>query len=300
MEKHVMKKFVFAASTLALAAGAHAAPFTALSYEAGGGLPGIVGQGFSVDFGGFFVAAGAGTNVLGGTSINFTPGNEQEFDSHFSFDPFGPAARNRTTGATNNSTMTLNFYGNYGPTSNTNTPGPGGSHEALDQIPGGVFIVGPGSHIGVPGGTENQARAGIAVSPPPVPSGFAPNATGGRSTLDGIFVGRFTIKANATLSGGMLFNTVDPSSGSGFFGANLTLGGPDVAFNTINGVQRLVLRAYQVGTIALENPSDATIDQDNEFGSAKVLDVWVHLLPTPGAVALFGMGGMAMLRRRRA
>jgi hypothetical protein len=306
MEKHVMMKSVCAASILAIAAGASAAPFTALSYEAGGGLPGIAGPGISVSSGGFFTADGAGDNVVGGGASNFNAGNEQEFDSHFALDGFGPTARNRTAVPANNSTATTSFYGNYGPTGTA-----AADYNELEgptfNAPGAVYISGPGSHVGDAAGDasnpENSARAGMAVSPPPVGSSFAPLAGGGRSAFDGIFVGRFTVSRGATLSGGMLFNTVDPNSPTGFSGAILMLGGPGVSIGTINGQQVLGLRSYLVTQRDLQNPSAATADGINNgtpFGLADVYDLWVQVIPTPGTLAIAGLAGIAVIRRRRA
>jgi hypothetical protein len=299
-----MKSLVFVSSLLVAAGAATAAPFNALSYEAGGGLPGIAGQGYTVSSGGFFTADGAGDNVVGGGASNFNAGNEQEFDSHFALDGFGPTARNRTAGAANNSAMTLSFYGNYGPAG-----GAAADYNELEgptfNAAGAVYISGPGSHIGDGNGDgsnpENQARAGLAVSPPPVGSSFAPNATGGRSAFDGVFVGRFTIGADATLSGGIFFSTlVAPGQD---FGANLVLDGAAVLFQTHNGAQLLALRSYQVGTRTMVNPSAATaegINEGTEYGAAKVLDLWVQVVPTPGTLAIAGLAGIAALRRRRA
>lgn len=312
MEKHVMTKFVCAASMLAIAAGAHAAPFAGLSYESGGGLPGIVGPGIHVSAGGFFTADGAGDNVIGGATGGFNAGNEFEFDSHFAMSGFGPSARNRSTGSSNNSAATLAFYGDYGPAGaaaadwneleSTMQNGMGPWHAA-----GAAYVLGPGSHVGDPAADgsnpENSARAGIAVAPPPVLSHFAPTSAGGRSAYDGIFVGRFTIKAGESLSGGMLFNFVDPTSPTGFSGAMLALDGPGVAVGTTGGVQVMGLRSYRVTTVDIQNASAATSDgvnDGNPFGMADSYDLWVQLIPAPGTLALAGLGGIAAIRRRRA
>ncbi|MBL8746694.1 MAG: PEP-CTERM sorting domain-containing protein, partial [Phycisphaerae bacterium] len=234
------------------------------------------------------------------------------FDSHFSLSGFGPAARNRSLAASlgDNSTMTTSFYGDYG--------APGTAAANWDELEstaqngfgpfvgaGASFIVGPGSHVGDPAGTganpENQARAGIAVAPPPVSSHFAPNVTGGRSAFDGVFVARFTVHSGATLSGGMFFNTLVAPGQS--FGANLVLGGPAVLFSTHNGPQLFALRAYKVGSTFIDNPSDATsagLNDGIEFGQADVWDLWVQVVPAPGSVALMGLAGLAGIRRRRA
>lgn len=298
----------------ACATAVHAAPFRALSYEAGGGLAGIAGAGFSVDFGGYFASAAVGgTNVFGGPAAGFTAANEGEFDSHFSLDGFGPTARNRSAGPTDNSTLTTGFYGDYpsGITGGLNynelqsgLVGPYGPFVG----PGASFIQGPGSHVGDPMADgvlpENRARAGVAVAPPPVScTHFAPNASGGRSANNGAFVGRFTIKTGATLTGGMLFSTLAspgvPDS------HDLTLGGPAVLFNTHNGPQFLALRAYRINLsepVMIDNPSDVTSEGLNEgipFGPANVFDLWVQVVPAGGTFAVLAMPVCALARRRR-
>ncbi|MDX2116158.1 MAG: hypothetical protein SFZ24_11155 [Planctomycetota bacterium] len=300
MEMHVMTKTVCAIGVLVASAGAYAAPFNALSFEAGGGVPGIAGEGFTVSSGGFFNTNVTDTVAAQGAA-GFTAANFGEFDSYFALDGFGPAARNRSVGTSNNSTATTSFYGNYG------APGTStANYDIGESIAGYQFIVGPGSHIGDFGNSgsaaspNNRARAGIGVAPPPVSSTFAPNASGGRSAFDGIFVGRMTVQAGATLSGGMLFNT--QAGGS----ANLSLGGPAVAMATENGPQLLALRAYRVATVDITAASTTGPAEDPDtgepiaFGRADVYDLWVQVIPTPGAVALFGMAGVAGLRRRRA
>jgi hypothetical protein len=304
-----MMKSVCAASILAIAAGASAAPFTALSYEAGGGLPGIAGPGISVSSGGFFTADGAGNNVFGATSASMTAGNEYEFDSHFALDGFGPSARNRTLAPANNSAATLAFYGDYGVAgvaANNYDELEGTAQNGFGPFNaiGAAYVSGPGSHVGDPAfdasNPVNEARAGIAASPPPVSSHFAPMAGGGRSAFDGVFVGRFTVSRGATLSGGMLFNTVDPNSPTGFSGATLMLGGPGVAIGTINGAQVLGLRSYLVTQVDLINPSASAGDGASPYGLSDVYDLWVQVIPTPGTLAIAGLAGIVAIRRRRA
>ncbi|MDX2116159.1 MAG: hypothetical protein SFZ24_11160 [Planctomycetota bacterium] len=286
---------------LALTAGAFAAPFNALSYEAGGGVPGIQGEGFTVSANGFFNTNVTDTVAAQG-SAGFTAANFGEFDSYFALDGFGPAARNRSVGTSNNSTATTGFYGNYG------APGTStANYDVGESIAGYQFIVGPGSHIGDFGNSgsaatpNNRARAGIGVAPPPVSSTFAPNASGGRSAFDGVFIGRMTVQAGATLSGGIVFTTqADPTSKA------ISLGGPAVSFLTENGAQLLALRAYRVTTVDITVASTTGPSEDPDtgepiaFGRADVYDLWVQVIPAPGAVALFGLAGVAGLRRRRA
>lgn len=313
-----MKSLVFVSSLFVAAGSACALPFRAVSYEAGGGLPGIVGAGFTVDRGGFFTADGAGDNVVGGTAASMTSANEFEFDSHFALSGFGPSARNRSSTPGNNSAMTLSFYGDYG------TAGAAAANwdemESTTQngfgpfaAAGAAYVLGPGSHVGDPAADgsnpENSARAGIAVAPPVASPNnntwFAPNVGGGRSQYDGCFVGRFTIQAGATLSGGLFFSVLtglqlpDPTASDG----NLTLGGPGVAFLTHNGPQLLGLRGYKVGTVDIQNTSAATsagVNDGEPFGLADVWDLWVQVIPAPGTIALAGLTGLAAIRRRRA
>jgi hypothetical protein len=296
-----MKSLVFVSSLLVAAGAATAAPFNALSYEAGGGLPGIAGQGLSVSGGGFFTADGAGNNVFGATAASMGSVNEFEFDSHFALDGFGPSARNRTLTPANNSVMTLDFYGDYGAAGTATA-----NYDELEgptfNALGAAYVSGPGSHIGDPAfdasNPVNEARAGIAASPPPISSHFAPNVGGGRSAFDGVFVGRFTISTDATLSGGMFFNTLVDAGND--FGADLELGGPAVLFQTNNGPQLLALRSYLVGSVDLVNPSASAGDGASPFGAANVWDLWVQVVPTPGTFAIAGLAGIAALRRRRA
>jgi len=302
-----MKSLVFVSSLLVAAGAATAAPFNALSFEAGGGLPGIAGAGITVSSGGFFTADGAGDNVVGGGSANFTLANEQEFDSHFALDGFGPSARNRSVTVTNNSVLTMSFYGDYGPAgaaANNYNELEGTAQNGLGPFnaAGAVYISGPGSHIGDPAfdnsNPDNQARAGMAVSPPPVSSHFAPSILGGRSIFDGVFIGRFTVQSNAELSGGIFFSTLVAAGND--FGADLTLGGPSVLFQTHNGAQALALRSYKVGSVNIQNPSASAGDGESPFGQADVYDLWVQVVPTPGTLAIAGLAGIAALRRRRA
>lgn len=297
-------------ASLLLAASAGAAPFHVLSYEAGGGLPGVAGMGYSVDFGGFFTADGAGDNVVGGGAANFTVANEQAFDSHFALDGFGPTARCRIAPSPVPpdlyETFTQLFYGDYGPglTGLNNYNELEGTtqngHGPFNAV-GAVYISAPGSHIGDPllgGVNENSARAGMAVSPPPVLSHFAPNVTGGRSPHHGVFVGRFTIKEGATLSGGIVLNT---SVAPGVFDTHeLVLGGSSVLFQTSGGPQYLSLRAYRVTETIfnLSNPSAASGNGETPYGLAKVIDVWVQV-PGPGAPAVAMLPMLLVTTQRR-
>lgn len=292
-----MMKILSAASVLAIAAGAHAAPFKVISHTAGGAVPGISGPGIYVSAQGFFDADGAGP---GSTSANgFTAANNFEFDSYVALSGVGPSVRNRATvGVTNNSTTTLNFYQTGYPAANNN-PALGDYN-----VPGGTF--GPGSHVGdlflSEGDNVLGSEYGLGSVPPDTDSGFAPNVGGGRSTLDGVFVGRYTIPAGATLTGGLILN-VRVGNTAAFESGTLMLSGVDNVAGpgvTIVG-QQMALTAFLVTNIAdgvlVGNSDENAFDN---FGAARVLDLWAHVVPTPGSLALLGLGGLAAVRRRRA
>lgn len=307
---------VCVSSLLVFSGAATAAPFQVYAFEAGGGLPGIIGQGFTVSAGGFFTAEGAGDNIFGGAAAAMTDANEFEFDSHFALDGFGPSARNRTERPADNSFATTNFYGDYG--------APGEHAASYDELEGTQNALGPfnaagttylstnDSHVGdpqIPGRItpENQARGAVATvrtvggmrMSSPVSSHFAPNAPGGRSTNDGVFIGRLTIQRGAQLSGGIYLGTsIAPNEAPG---AELRLNGPAGLFQTSGGPQMLVFRSYLVVGLTLVNRSAATsdgIDGGNAFGRADVYDLWVQV-PPPGVPVLLALAGIGAVRRRR-
>ncbi len=312
-----MMKLVSAASILAIAGAAQGSPFNSLGFQGGGGLAGITGQGFTVANGFFFDGNGGAPNTSPSAPAGWTGANRfLEFDSYFCLDPFGPAARNRSTGTSNNSARTLAFYGDYGP------PGAAAADYNVGEFATGYALTfGAGSHIGDPTGSnpastpENRARLGVGASGaegsgvPPVGSGFAPNATGGRSMLNGVFVGRLTVTTGAMLSGAIDFTILQTAMTPGGSETHeLVLGGAAVSFMTHTGPQLLALRAYLVAgatrdavDVQLAGLADPLGVNDGEpFGLADVYDLWVQVIPTPGALALVGLGGIAALRRRRA
>lgn len=293
-----MMKILSAASVLAIAAGASAAPFAVVSHSSGGAVPGIAGPGIYVSSGGFYDGDGNGPDSIGPSNpTGYTAANNLEFDTYIALNGFGPSARGAATlQVGNNSVTTRNFYGNY-PALNNNPSL--GNHSAA----GGT--VAPGSHVGDPflSGTMNVLgiEYGLGSIPPDTTSTFAPNVGGGRSTLDGVFVGRLTIPLGATLSGGIVLNirtsatTFD--SGTLMLNAVDNVGGPAV---TIAGQQfaltAFLITTHQAGTLSGLSDENAFGD----FGAARTVDLWAHVVPTPGSLALLGLGGLAAIRRRRA
>jgi len=249
-----MKAVLSAASVLAITAGASAAPFQFLSYEAGGPVKGIMGAGFTASSGSFF-KDGFNAGSLLFTSAGFYGFGNLEQDSAFTIDPFGPAV------ASGSNQATRDFYGDY----------PAGDYQANNASTAFGLIVGPGSGFDGSGG----AFLGLGISPQPFFSGFAPNPGGGRSDLDGVFIARLTVEDGATISGDGLFAI------QGIDAQTVVLDGDAVDF----GGQPLALRSYLV----IDNgPNGDTYD------------IWFQLIPSPGSLALVGLGGIAALRRRRA
>lgn len=301
MEISVMNKIVSAATVLALAAGANAAPFLVISHQSGGAVPGISGPGIYVSHQGFFDVDGSGPSP--GSASGFTAAGGNEWDSYLALDPIGPSIKNRASGAQvpNNSTTTFNFYG-----------GEAGGYPAPHNLTGDYNaqqgIYGPGSHIGDPllSGTYDvlEVGYGLGSNPPHTHSGFAPLVGGGgRSNLDGVFVARLTIPADAVLSGGVRLNIRVMEGSPVFETGDLLFSGQDDVPGpavTIAG-QQFALTAFLIATHeagTLSGFSDELAGDD--FGAARTVDLWAHVIPTPGTLALLGLGGLAAARRRRA
>lgn len=132
-----------------------------------------------------------------------------------------------------------------------------------------------------PGGTSSGAAMyfGLGVSPQPFLSGKAPNMGGGRSNDDGVFLGRFTVSGGGSVAGGAEVSLKDVGDPATYQG-NVAVGGPAVQI----GAAQYILKAFVVGDVA----------------QGRVHDLWLVQIPTPGALALFGLGGVAAIRRRRA
>ncbi len=254
-----MKAVISAASALAITAGASAAPFQFLSFEAGGPVDGIVGQGFGTTGGTFYKEAGNPSLLNAGPFLyGILPSFEQ--DSYFSIDSFGP------TVSAGNQAATRAFYGDY----------PMGDYTASNAgtLPFST-ILGPGSTWDPSAVAPSAAYLGLGIAPQPFLSGFAPLAGGGgRSDLDGVFIARLTVADGESPIGGGLFSTQDGA-------AEVEIDGPAADF----GGQQLGLVSYLI---------------PNAGGNGDTYDIWFQVIPTPGSIALLGIGGVAALRRRRA
>lgn len=250
-----MTKLLTAASVLAIAGAASAAQFQFLSIQAGGGVPGILGEGFRPSPGATFFQDAFGGNVADAVNpafIGLAP--SVEFDTYASISAIGPVVN----GA--GSMVSRSFYGDL-PAGDVNNAG-------------GTLTVGPGSQF-----TTAVMNYGLGVSPQPFLSGKAPNQGGGRSDLDGVFLGRYTVTNGGTLQGGGLMAIKDQGDPATYTG-NVTIGGGPV----------------QLGA----SPYELTPFLVTSNAQGNVYDLWLVQIPTPGALALFGLGGVAAIRRRRA
>jgi hypothetical protein len=294
-----MKRSVFTVLTVVgLSASAFAAPFNALSYEAGGGLNGIQGDGFTTSSGGFYNPTGNPTNTSAQPAAASNPWTEnQAYDSYFTI-ASGPARISEGDGGVD--TLSPQIASFYPYSDSFDAPG---------------YTAGPGTHIGATGDNDGQAPFNAATPVNRARGGVATDAAGGsaftgsgvnpKTGADGIFIAQLTVNRGSTISGGILFATL---FAQGQFQASaLTLGGASVNFQTAPGVfQPLVLKAYLVGTndnlAHSRGGGNAGTGSGNSqrFGAADVYHLWVEVVPAPTAVAAFGLAGLAGLRRRRA
>lgn len=281
------------AALWAFAAPVLAKPFSVVSFL-GGGASAEPGAGIWVSHQGFFDADGS-LDPAPPSAAGFTESNHHEFDSYFALDGFGPSARGRATHQLwNNSFVTRAFYADYPAPSDDPSLG---DHNAFH----GIFS--PGSYIGDPmlqnNGTILGALADIVSVPTLATSGFAPQVGGGRSTRDGVFVARLTIPQSATLSGGITFSILT-GPGQVDEGALLLSGVDNVAgpVVTLKG-QPMALTAFLVTQHAdgvLSGMSDENAFAN--FGAARTLDLWAHVVPAPGSLALLSLAALGATRRR--
>ncbi len=296
-----MVKVLSVASVLALAGAASAAPFTALTFEASNAGGGVVGDGFTTSGAGFYNRLGAtNTGLVSGDPLNWF-NNDLAADSYFGMSGSGPSRFSSADGGVDAISATLEAMG--APFDTT-----------FDNNAGGNAIFAPDSHIGMtsdndgqlpssfnPNFLVNRARAGHGVVPK-TPSGQA----FGDPTQQGVFIAQFTVNRGAVLSGNLLFNIA--ISVGVFDGQFLEVGGPAVSIMTDTGPQLFKLTAYKI--VELTNLGHSRSGGNlgtgtgsaQRFGDADVLHLWVETvaIPTPGALALLGIGGLVTIRRRRA
>lgn len=218
-------KFLCAITVVCLAgsvASARPFPYSTLTLDAGGGLPGTLGAAFTTSDGSAFFNHPSGSDIRP-TAGAIAGDPSLAFDSYFGMDGVGPS----TAGYTSAAVVT--------------TPG--------------SFILG------------SSASAGYFRLGPAVPFGTSPGG------LPGLFVGRFVTAPGV--------GVVNPD-----FQVEFLVGGvQSYALNGPAGFDGIELNEY------------LTI---NPAGGLVAHDIWLEVIPTPGAAALAGIAGLAGLRRRRA
>jgi hypothetical protein len=276
----MMMKFVSAATILAAAAGAQGA-FTFATH----GFGDTAGQPYVTSNGSAFFVHSSRDNGEGvpdlvrpihaanwATAAGGFDGLDVEWTTYVTESNVGPS--HRSGGTDNSSDLFYLSRGVYGPgftSANASSvslgPGTNGAQALNGVIFGSSFIAGP-----------------------PVASGPSPEGLG----LQGIMLGRFTVAAGVTISG--MPNLIGTAGDGSPINLNIALGGPAV---DVGSGQLVALRAYLVAAEVIE---DDGFDGDGEpFGASNTYDVWfTEVIPTPGAVALAGIAGLAGLRRRRA
>lgn len=194
-------------ASIGLAHDAHGEPFFLQGFDAGNGLEGVVGEGFSTSGGDFFKSQ-SNTSPVPVPSLFIEILPELEFDSYFTIDSVGPSA---IIGS-----VTEQFYG-YGNDHQTNL---------VDNVP--ILALPPGVNI-----TGGVAQMGAGVASPFIFSGIAPD--GG----DGLFIFRATVPVGETVVGGGSFRViVDGNS----VARDVSLDGTVAVF----GNQALGLKSYLV------------------------------------------------------
>ena len=177
-----------------------AAPFRAISFEAGGGIPNVTGEGFTTSGAGFYNRQGganANTAANDVTTWAETSTNHSAYDSYFTVSRVGPSRLGSADDVGDSLSPQLNAI--YG--------------DATTQASG--IIEAPDNHIGHTGSATGQppypalrpadrARGGVANQPIGI-EGSTLSYLNPLSGQDGIFVGQLTVNRGATLSGGFLW-----------------------------------------------------------------------------------------------
>ncbi len=230
---------------------ADAAPFRLRGIESGGELPDVSGAGFTASSGEFYKDVANPAVFPTSAAFHGVPILNLEQDSSWTIDPFGPNV------APDSNHATRDFYGNY----------PEGTYQTTTTTTPFALSVTPGSAV-----SGERAFFAFKLLPPGGPfSGMAPNPSGGRSTLDGVFIGRATVEDGASVSGDALFDV------EGANPAIVELDGAPVLI----GDQMFALRSYLV------------ID-DGPAGDT--FDLWFQVIPAPGV--LFAFLPLALMKRQ--
>ncbi len=277
----MMMKLVSAATVLAAAAGAQGA-FTFATH----GFGDTGGSAYRTSDGsGFYVNSGADSGdgtasvIRPLNAASWVAGNDNEWTSYVTHDGLGPTRR---SGGTNN--QSDQFY-----------VGAGVYAAAFTSRNANVVSLTPGHDAAARTAITDAGvlLGGSFIAGPSVASGPSPAAgLGGTAGSQGVFLARLTVKTGVTITGAVQV--------IGSFGTS------DLVLNSGVPSNGVYLNAYKVATVTLSDAGfDVGLGESEDFTDmpADVYDIWVEestIVPTPGAVALFGAAGLAGLRRRRA
>jgi hypothetical protein len=271
-----------------------ARPFVATGFEAGGGLQGVGGAGFTTSGLGFYNPLGNPTNTSVQPAVASSPWTEaQSYDSYFTLSAAPARVTAADGGVDSLSPQILSFYGYTGSYDVPTTIAASGSHIGATGDNDGAFPYSPATPV-------DQARAGISFDSTlggPVASALNP-----RSGQHGVFIAQLTLKREASLGGGIVLNLLTaPGITSS---AALALNGPAVSIETSPGVFEFVhLRSYVVASNPDLGHSRSGGNEgptpSQRFGAADVWHLWIEVVPSPGAVGAFVLGAIGAARRRR-
>ena len=279
-----------------LAPCAVASPFVAFSYDAGGGLPGVAGQGFTTNGPGFYNRAGDGNTTVLPIDPSLwleSAANHSAYDSYFTL---SNAVSRLSSVDTVGDSLSPQLNAIYGDTT-----------RAASQA-----TIAAGSHIGATGDTDgqapyspetpvNQARAGVVANPQGVGAFGVASTLNSLSGRQGVFIAQLTVRRGASLSGSIevvtLLSPQVTSTGT------LILNGAGAQLLTSSGEREtFFLRSYLVGqnddlSHSRSGGNDSPIGTQR-FGAADVYHLWVEAVPAPAALVTFGLAGLIGLRRR--
>lgn len=279
----------------AVAPHTHARPFVLSGYEAGGGLAGLLGDGFTTTGAGFYNPTGALTNSDVQPAPASLPWSDaQSYDSYFTLSQAPARITAADGGGDTLSPQILSFYG------------------YTDSLDAPVTIAATGSHIGATGDNDGfgpypvvtpveRARAGIMHDASSGTQALA-SAINPRSGQHGVFIAQLTLNRGASLAGGIVARFI--AAPGDVRAATLMLNGPAALVETSPGLFEFVrLRSYVVGQHEnlghSRSGGNVVLTTSGRFGAADVWHLWVEVVPTPGAVGVFALAGIAASRRRR-
>lgn len=279
----MMTKFVSAATILAAAAGAHGA--FSLATHGWGDTAGVA---YTTSNGSAFYVHTTRDDGSGNPDLlrplhaaSWVAGNDVEWTTYITE---GSTPSRRSGSPNNQSDM---FYMANGPVYSA-----GFLSANAAAVSFGPGTVSAGALTGTLFGSSFITGPAVAATQSPL-NGINP-VTG--APYQGILLARMTVGRGVTINGRP--NLIGTAGGSPF-NVNLNLNSGVGA--AVGGGLTLYVNAYKVAEV---NIADDGFDGDGEaYGAADVYDIWLEegtTVPTPGALALAGMAGLAGLRRRRA